>query len=328
MTSQTMHPSLPPVEGGAWLLTGMGCLSKSSLKSLRQRNNFTGFIYLGFHLGALAISGFLVNAAMGSWWIIPAMLLYSSIFALLFAPLHECSHFTAFRWRWLNYMVGMFVAFLTMRPFIYFKWRHAEHHTYTQHPSLDPEAAPLPRSFRQYILLILGANFWPKMLGTLWRGCTGRFSQAERGYIPHGELAKVSLEVRVMVTLYAAIILASILTVSWLAVTYWLLPRILGEPVLRAIRMTEHTGTLEGPDLLSNTRTTLTNPVFRALYWNMAFHTEHHLASSVPFHALGRLHEEIKPHLRFSGEGYWQVHRQIRKQIATGKPRHLATLDR
>jgi hypothetical protein len=79
------------------------------------------------------------------------------------------------------------------------------------------------------------------MLGTLWRGCTGRFSQAERGYIPHGELAKVSLEVRVMVTLYAAITLASILTASWLAVTYWLLPRILGEPLLRAIRMTEHT---------------------------------------------------------------------------------------
>ena len=204
-----MHPSLPPVEGGAWLLTGMGCLSKSSLKSLRQRNNLTGFIYLGFHLGALAISGFLVHAAMGSWWIIPAMLLYSSIFALLFAPLHECSHFTAFRWRWLNYMVGMFVAFLTMRPFIYFKWRHAEHHTYTQHPSRDPEAAPLPRSFRQYILLLLGANFWSKMLGTLWRGCTGRFSQAERGYIPHGELAKVSLEVRVMVTLYAAITLGA-----------------------------------------------------------------------------------------------------------------------
>ena len=320
MIPQSEYQPSPPETGDAWRLTGMDCLSKSSLKSLRQRNNLSGLIYLGVHLSALSIAGLLVNVTIGSWWIVPSTLLYGSIIVLLFAPMHECSHFTAFRWRWLNYTVGMFAAVLTIRPFLYFKWRHAEHHTYAQHPTRDPDAVSMPQSFGQYVFLVLGAGFWHKMLGTLWRGCSGRFSQAECDYIPRGELHKVSLEIRMMVSLYAVIALVSVITGSWVAVTYWLLPRVLCEPVLRAIRMAEHTGAQESPNLLFNTRTTLANPVFRTLYWNMPFHAEHHIAASVPFHALGRLHEEIKPHLGCIGEGYWQVHRQIRRQIAVDKP--------
>ena len=319
MTSQSKEAVSPQVNRDAWLLTGTNCLSKSSLNSLRQRNNLIGLIYLGVHLCTLAVTGSLVYATMGSLWVVPSMIIYGSIIVFLFAPMHECSHFTAFRSRWLNYFVGMFAAVVTIRPFLYFKWRHAEHHTYAQDPTRDPDAVAMPQSFRQYVVLILGAKFWPKMIGTLWRGCTGRFDQAEQGYIPHGELYKVSLEIRIMVFFYALIALASVLSGSWVAVIYWLLPRVLGEPVLRAIRMAEHTGAQESPDLLSNTRTTLSNPIFRTLFWNMPFHAEHHIAASVPFHALGRLHEEIKPHLRCVGEGYWQVHRQIQRQIAVEK---------
>ena len=49
-------------------------------------------------------------------------------------------------------------------------------------------------------------------------------------------------------------------------------PRVLGEPVLRAIRIAEHVGADETPDLLANTRTTLAGPAIRLLYWNMPFH--------------------------------------------------------
>jgi fatty acid desaturase len=79
--------------------------------------------------------------------------------------------------------------------------------------------------------------------------------------------------------------------------------------------MAEHTGADESPDLLANTRTTLVNPILRQLYWNMPFHAEHHLASSVPFHALSRLHDHVEPHLKHVSKGYIQVHREILGEV-------------
>jgi fatty acid desaturase len=79
--------------------------------------------------------------------------------------------------------------------------------------------------------------------------------------------------------------------------------------------MAEHTGAEESPDLLANTRTTLANPIFRKLYWNMPFHAEHHLASSVPFHALSNLHDHVEPHLKCVSPNYFQVHREILAEV-------------
>jgi fatty acid desaturase len=37
------------------------------------------------------------------------------------------------------------------------------------------------------------------------------------------------------------------------------------------------------------------NPIFRFLYWNMNYHVEHHMFPNVPYHALPKLHELMKP---------------------------------
>jgi fatty acid desaturase len=294
-----------------WPLTGADKVSRDSLKALRRRTNVPGLVYLAVHLLALLAGGLLVHATLGSWLVAPAMLFHGTVIVLLFAPMHECSHFTAFRSRWLNHAVGLFAGLVTLRPFFYFKWRHAEHHTFTQHHDKDPDIVPFPDSMHEYGRLILGAEFWPKLVGTLWRGVTGRFTERERAFIPVTEVPKVAWEIRLTVLLYVVIVAVALAMQSWAIVLYWLLPRVIGEPVLRAIRMAEHTGAEESPDLLRNTRTTLANPVFRMLYWNMPFHAEHHVASSVPFHALPNLHTELRPHLANVSPGYWAVHREI-----------------
>jgi fatty acid desaturase len=302
-----------------WPLTGADKISKKSLKELRQRTDAPGLLYLFVHLMALLAGAWLVHASRGTWLVVPAMFVHGTVIVLLFAPLHECSHFTAFRSRWLNYAVGLFAAVVTMRPFLYFKWRHAEHHTYTQHHEKDPDIVPFPDTIKDYLRMILGAEFWPKLFGTLWRGSTGRFNERELRFIPASDLHRVSWEIRLTVMLYLAVAAAATWYGAWpLLLLYWLLPRVLGEPVLRAIRMAEHTGTEESPDLLKNTRTTLANPVFCMLYWNMPYHAEHHVASSVPFHALPRLHSELRPHLGKVASGYWEVHRGILAQVLGG----------
>jgi fatty acid desaturase len=304
------------VGSNIWPLTGPEVVSREKLKELRVRTNGPGLYNLAIHVLALAVTGSLVYFASGNLWLqVPAMLVYGTVIVLMFAPLHECSHGTAFRSRWLNHAVGFAIGALTMRPFLYFKYRHAAHHTYTQHDERDPDIVPFPTTFREYFSMILGASFWPKLIGTLVRGSTGRYDEEEKSFLPDTVRGQVSLEIRLLVLLYVSIAAASVYFGSTIALFYWLLPRVMGEPVLRAIRMAEHTGADESPDLLANTRTTLVNPIMRQLYWNMPFHAEHHLASSVPFHALGRLHDHVEPHLKHVSKGYFQVHREILGEV-------------
>ncbi len=186
-------------------------------------------------------------------------------------------------------------------------------------PSVIPTSCLFPSGFASYAAQIIGAGFWPKLVGTLWRGASRHFNAYEKSFLPESVRGQVINEIRVQCLLYLTVLLLSLYYESTLALTYWLVPRILGEPVLRAIRMAEHTGTDESPNLLSNTRTTLTNPLLRTLYWNMPYHAEHHLASSVPFHALGRMHEHVAPHLKCVTRGYIAVHRDILHRIRNQK---------
>jgi fatty acid desaturase len=299
-----------------WPLSGPEIISRDTLKSLRVRSNGPGLVRLAVHASALALGALAVYLASGNLWLqAAAMFVYGVVIVLLFAPLHECSHGTAFHSRWINHAVGFAVAAFTFRPFLYFKYRHAAHHTYTQHEDHDPDIVPFPTSLRHYFAQILGLSFWPKLIGTLWRGSTGRFNAEEREFLPESVFKSVMLEIRLQCLLYVVIAVASIYFGTTVALVYWLLPRVMGEPVLRAIRMAEHTGAEESPNLLANTRTTLASPVLRMLYWNMPFHAEHHLASSVPFHALARLHKEVSPHLECVSKGYIAVHRDILREV-------------
>jgi fatty acid desaturase len=104
-------------------------------------------------------------------------------------------------------------------------------------------------------------------------------------------------------------------------VTYWLLPMICGQPVLRAILLAEHTGCTEDANGLTNTRTTYASWPVRFLMWNMPFHAEHHLHPAVPFHRLPELHQLIKERLTHISPSYPAAQQEI---VATfgGKAAH------
>ncbi|MFM8680701.1 MAG: fatty acid desaturase, partial [Alphaproteobacteria bacterium] len=132
----------------------------------------------------------------------------------------------------------------------------------------------------------------------------GRFTQEELRFLPVARLAGARREAALMWLAYAAIAAASVATGSLAALEFWILPRILGEPVMRLVRMSEHVGRPEVADWLANTRTVLTIAPLRWLAWNMAFHAEHHAVPSVPFHALPALHRELGPRIADVRRGY------------------------
>jgi fatty acid desaturase len=122
---------------------------------------------------------------------------------------------------------------------------------------------------------------------------------------------QVIREARIHLALCALIALVSILLRSTAALEFWIVPAILGQPWLRLYLMAEHTGCDLVPDMLVNSRTTLTNGAVRFLAWNMPFHAEHHTFPAVPFHALPALHRRLAPAIKVKTQGYIGAQRSI-----------------
>jgi fatty acid desaturase len=295
-------------------------LERKELRALQKRSDGPALRFLVGHIAVGLLTATLIYLSLGNiFLLVPAMFLHGVVIVFLFAPMHECTHGTAFRRRWVNSAVGYFCGFMLLRSSLYFKYRHADHHTYTQDPERDPDLVPIPGNKRNYISEVMGASLWPKLVGALYRSATGRFNELEQRFIPESERGRVAKENRILIGLYVAIAAVSIPTGLWQEVLlFWIVPRVLAEPVLRLVRLAEHTGMEEGPDPLSNTRTTLTNRVIRFLYWNMPYHAAHHMAPSVPFHALSKLHAKLPEHPVEAG--YVRVHRGLVKNLGTGAP--------
>jgi fatty acid desaturase len=318
MTAQFEAPQ-PAAGEDPWAVATPVPIARKELRGLQKRSNGPATRFLVGHLVLLALTSTLIWWALPSWWALVPMFLQGSLIVFLFAPMHECSHGTAFKTRKLNTAVAMFCGFVNMRPALYFRYRHSAHHSYTQDPERDPDQVPFPETLGGYLGEVLGMQFWPKMVGTLYRGFTGRYNARERTFIPQNERGRVSTEVRVFVLIYAAIAVVTILTGTWeIPLLYWLAPRFVAEPVLRTFRIAEHTGMEEGPNLLSNTRTTLTNRFVRFVYWNMPFHAEHHLAPSVPFHSLPKMHRTMPADTLIPAQGYIRVHRDLIRRVREG----------
>ena len=96
------------------------------------------------------------------------------------------------------------------------------------------------------------------------------------------------------------------LSLFWspLVLWVWLLPVLLGQPVLRLYLLAEHGDCPRVANMFANTRTTFTNRLVRILAWNMPYHVEHHVWPAVPFHRLPEVHRLMRDQLQVTAEGY------------------------
>jgi len=133
--------------------------------------------------------------------------------------------------------------------------------------------------------------------------------------VPREEYKTVIWEARLMALFYVCVIIVSIVFQSMVLLWFWLIPVVLGEPVMRAIRMTEHVGRPMVDDMKSNTRSNTVALPWRFLCWNMNYHAEHHYAASVPFHALPALSLKLQGHIYTEPDGYVGAHRDMIAQI-------------
>ena len=293
-----------------------GAIAKWELAALSQRSDRRGAVQLAGHLAGLAATGLLVAAARGSAWLLPAMAVHGVVLVFLFAPLHETIHRSVFRTRRYNDALAWVCGHLLLLPPRYFRSFHYAHHRYTQDPELDPELGmPKPRTLASYLWYVGGIPQAYERITTLIRHARG---QVDEAFIAPHRRGAITREARHALALYGLVVAASLLLRSDAALIYWLVPSLLGQPVLRLFLLVEHTDLAETRDMLENSRSLRTNAIVRALGWNMPHHAEHHACPAVPFHALPKLNRLLRDELRASTQGYWAVHREmLRKRIGS-----------
>lgn len=279
-------------------------VGRERVRALSARRDGPGLAFLAGHLALLAAGSAWIWAWRDTAWVLLPMVLHGIAIVHLFAPFHETSHGSAFATRPLNDAVEWFCGLALGLPPTHFRFEHAEHHAYTQQLGRDPEMIASAETLRGYLIYATAWPYFRSLVSTLLRLSVGRFSEEERRFLPEARLPEARREVRIMVAVYGGIALASVIAGSWAAVQLWVLPRILGEPFMRLIRMSEHVGRPRAADWLANTRTVLTWAPIRWLAWNMAFHAEHHAVPSVPFHALPQLHAVLADRLVDVRRGY------------------------
>lgn len=292
-----------------------GALTRRELKQLMRRSNRPATVRLVMFLTVMLLTGYLVWLSTDTVWLIPAMFLHGIVLVHHFSLQHECIHYTAFRTRWLNDLIGNYCGLVIMLPNRFFRYEHCDHHTYTQLTGKDPEMIPMPESIWQYLYYLSSIPYWKAKFTELGRHCLGQLSETEKKFTPKSEYKSLITEARIMAAFYGLVLLVSITTDNYAVIWFWWLPVILGEPVMRAIRMTEHVGRPEVQQMKINTRSNHVNPLMRFLCWNMNFHAEHHYASSVPFHALPKLRDKLDGYIYTEPGGYIGAHADIIRQL-------------
>ena len=290
-------------------------IDRNELKALMRRSDRPGLICLGCWLALLVVTGTLVLLSAGTWFIIPALLLYSGIFAIpAYALSHECAHGTAFRTRWLNEAVFWFTSLLYFEEPMHRRYSHASHHSHTW---IEGRRQPDASCFHSAQLRGPGrGNTGARALlapdQDALAALSRRFSDDVRRVTPPSELPRMRRNTQVCVAIYlggtAISIAAGWMWPVWLIV----LPRLFGGPIMNSFILIQHVEMAENqPNILQSTRSFRTNPFFRFLYFNMNHHIEHHLYPAVPFHALPELGDILKEQLPEPDAGFLSTHREV-----------------
>lgn len=281
----------------------------ATMMHLAERSDAEGLRRLGIHVLLLLLAGSAV-ALLPGWWKTPAVLALGIVQAALFAPFHETMHQTAFATRRLNAIVGWLAGAPSLFNWHFYQVYHLAHHRHTQDPARDPEllqqAATL--ELRGYVLRMLAIPYWRSRFRFMVDGLRGDYSAYP--YFQPETAPRVIRSMRWMMGFVLAVAALVVWAFGWQALLlYWVLPQLLGQPLLRAYLFTEHTLCSQGRDGLTNTRTMLTHPAVRLLMWNMPYHAEHHLYPFIPFHRLEAAHGVIRGKLAHVHPGYVDWHR-------------------
>ena len=262
------------------------------------------FLVIYAALTALTVYSFSMR-----WWVLMVVACYAHALFLnmmsMAAAVHELSHGTPFRTKAVNEFFLYLFCFLTWNNPVHFRASHIlNHHPYTVHRGLDREVIQGPvKEKLNWVNILSWLTFdWSWFALFMRVNVLHALGNADADFFfwnplfPKDDPRRKAMcaWARVMVIGYLAILAVSIIFHLWIVIflvfSYYF-ARILAN-LTGAI---QHTGLgSDIPDWRAVCHTAKVNPVVRFLYWNMNYHTEHHMYAAVPFFNLARLRAAIE----------------------------------
>ena len=300
-------------------------LSRQQMREIMRRRDGPGLWHFGLWFALLAASGYLAVISWGTWWAIPAFLVYGTIYSSSDARWHECGHGTPFRTHWLNEVLYHVSSFMTLREGVMWRWSHSRHHTHTYIVGRDPEIqVQRPADLLKIALDFFYIRSGPPEVWRIVRNAFARPSTHVLDFMPERELPKMYWSNRIYLAIIGVFVIWSIAIGSFLPIMFVGLPRFYGAWLHQLLGLTQHAGLGEDTyDHRENTRTVFINPVFAYLYMNMQYHIEHHSMPMTPFHALPKLHEAVKDQMPPAYNSLWECYKEMIPALikqATGDP--------
>jgi Na+-transporting NADH:ubiquinone oxidoreductase subunit F len=290
-------------------------IDHEQLRQLMQRRNGPAVRDTVLWVVLLVGFGYLAHLTWGTWWMIPAFFVYGTLYGSVSdSRWHECGHRTAFKTTWLNDAVYFVASFMVWREAVSWRWSHIRHHSDTIIVGRDPEIAfPRPMNARKPLQeFLFGLSSNPSETRKILLNVMGRFTEDELDYLPPDERPKAVRTARIYVAAWIAVLAACATLRTIEPLMFVILPSFYGKWLLVAYGITQHAGLAEDTlDHRLNSRSIRMNRVHRYLYWNMNFHSEHHMFPNVPFHALPALNRALASDFPPQYSGFSATYREI-----------------
>ena len=117
-------------------------VDREAMLEIMKRSNARAAADTILWLALTVLAGWWVVVSWVSWWTIPAMFVYGTLYGSASdARWHECGHRTAFRSKAANLIVYHIASFMDVREPVSWRWSHNRHHADTIIVGRDPEIA-------------------------------------------------------------------------------------------------------------------------------------------------------------------------------------------
>ncbi|MEW6056274.1 MAG: fatty acid desaturase family protein [Bdellovibrionota bacterium] len=304
-------------------------LQKNEIQELTQASNLRGFQAVVTTWAMIAGAFCMVAIYPSPFMVLGALVILGGRHLALAILMHDCAHYSLFRTRILNDILGRWVcAYPTWQDLKRYRVHHMDHHKHAG-SGKDPDLSLIksfPISKSSYVRKILrdlsGISGLKRIYGLVLMDLglikytvaadVQRLDQKGRTVKQVFREAFGNLHGVVITNVILWGVLYS-LGHPWLYLL-WVVSYLTTFSVFVRIRsIAEHAYTLEGLDPLKNTRTTLANFLARITVapHRVNYHLEHHLLMTVPYFNLPRLHSVLKERGALKGaflsQGYLEV---------------------
>ena len=274
------------------------------LKRLYRKSDFKGGLQTLGYLGLVCATATTAIYSSLHWqwyWTLLALFIHGTVYAFMINGVHELGHDTVFKTRKLNTVFVHVLAFLGWINHRMFEASHVRHHRSTLHPPDDLEVVvPIKVTVRDFL-----RSAFVNPAGIVWvvklhrRIALQQFQgEWELKLFPESnpERRKSASDwAKTLLGGHAAIVVLGIALKLWLFPVVITLAPFYGGWLFFLCNNTQHVGLQDNAtDFRLCCRSFKLNPIPRFLYWQMNYHTEHHMYPGVPCYNLARLSKLIE----------------------------------